>query len=66
MSESSSENMKKGLGISKPFKTVDQGYQGDANHPADNPPKRSVGRPPKTESSFKEVGPTAQDEGASD
>lgn len=59
------ENMKAGRGIIGGFRVVGNGSEGDANHPTvtgEDASKRGPGRPPKNESSFTEVGKTAEEE----
>ena len=62
---STADHMMKGKGISKGFKTVGQGLAGEDTHPeitGIDPDKKGPGRPSHGESSFKVVGPTAEEE----
>ena len=62
---STADNMMKGRGIAKGFKTVGQGLQGEESHPevtGIDPTRKGPGRPPKGESSFTQVGKTVEQE----
>ena len=57
--------MKKGQGIIGGYKTVGSGLSGEEKHPeitGEDPMKKGPGRPPANESSFKVVGPSADQE----
>ena len=67
MSDTSSENMKQGKGITQGFRITGLGAEGDKDHPGDDTNKPKVGRPPKkADSPFKVVGRTAEEEGKTD
>lgn len=62
---SSADNMGKGRGIPRGWRTVGLGLQGEDRHPeitGEDPMKRGPGRPPKNDSSFTTVGKTAEQE----